>query len=276
MKIAIATCFNIPEPDVDESMTLEAFERRGFEVHLVAWEDPNVDWADFDGVIVRSTWNYPLAPAEFAEWIRDVESKTTLLNPASIMLGNLNKHYLTDLAERGIPVVPTQWLNAGDAHLLKDYVNGKFVVKPTIGAGSMDTKVYESNQVSESAAWLGRQPASREFMIQPFFDSVNTVGEQSIIVIGSQATHRIIKHPRFAGQEECVEGPVEVGEFESFVRQLIEPIQDKILYARVDLMKDDHGIWRLSELELIEPSLFFRQNPDALDIFVDRADYLLS
>ena len=60
MKFAIATCFNIPEPDVDEDLTLSAFERRGHEVHLAAWEDQSIDWSDFDVVIIRSTWNYPL------------------------------------------------------------------------------------------------------------------------------------------------------------------------------------------------------------------------
>jgi hypothetical protein len=276
MKIAIATCFNIPEPDIDEAITLEAFERRGYEVHLTAWEDPSIDWSDFDGVIVRSTWNYPLSVEKFAAWIGDVDSQTTLLNPARIMLGNLNKHYLTAVKDSGVSVVPTNWIKAGDATELSDLVVSKFVLKPSVGAGSLDTKVFESNQLNEAMSWLSRHPVNREFMVQPFLDSVNNIGEQSIIVIGGNPTHRIVKLPRFAGQEERVDGPFAVGEFKGFVREVIEPIKDQILYARVDLMLDNEGIWRLSELELIEPSLFFTYCPEALEDFVNRAEFMLS
>ena len=275
MKIAIVTCQTIPEPDVDEGIVLEAFSRRGHEVHLVAWEDSSIDWTDFDCAIVRSTWNYPLAVNHFASWIRTVSAETTLLNPAKIMLSNLNKRYLVDLDASGIPIVPTKWIFPDDAEKLQELIFEKSVVKPAVGAGSMDTRVFEANQVEEAIAWLARQSPEREFMVQPFFSSVNTVGEQSIIVIGSEPSHRIVKHPRFAGQDERVDGPFEVGEFDSLVRNLIEPIKDQILYARIDLMMDNEGAWRLSELELIEPSLFFIQQPDALEALIDRVEHLL-
>lgn len=276
MKFAIATCFNIPEPDVDEDLTLSAFERRGHEVHLAAWENQSVDWSDFDAVIVRSTWNYPLQVEAFAEWIQSVDDQTTLLNPAKIILANLNKRYLNDLAARGLPVIPTDWIYPDDANSLRELLRGKSVIKPAIGAGSLDTRVFEPNQTEEAIAWLSRQVGHREFMVQPFSNSVNTVGEQSIVVIGSEPSHRIVKHPRFAGQEELVEGPFEVGEFQSLVRRAIEPIKHEILYARVDLMMDGEGTWRLSELELIEPSLFFTQNPSALDLFLNRIEDMVT
>ena len=276
MKFAIATCFNIPEPDVDEDLTLSAFERRGHEVHLAAWEDQSIDWSDFDAVIIRSTWNYPLQVDAFAEWVQNVNDQTTLLNPAKIILANLNKRYLVDLASCGIPVIPTDWLYPKNANSLQELLRRKSVIKPAIGAGSLDARVFEPNQIDDAIAWLGRQAAHREFMVQPYLNSVNTVGEQSIVVIGSEPSHRIVKHPRFAGQEERVEGPFEVGEFDSLIRNVIEPIKREILYARVDLMMDEEGTWRLSELEVIEPSLFFTQNPQALDMLVDRVEELLS
>ena len=36
------------------------------------------------------------------------------------------------------------------------------------------------------------------------------------------------------------------------------PFKDPLLYARVDLLRDNEGKWVLTELELVEPSLFFR------------------
>lgn len=272
MKIGIATCLTIPEPDVDEEITLQAFRDRGHTASLLYWDDPSENAADFDLVVVRSTWNYPLHADAFADWIRDTNAKTRLLNPADIMLGNLNKHYLTDLP---VPTVPTQWILANDAEGLRQILDRKSVIKPTIGAGSFDTRSFEPKQIEEAIQWLGAMSPEREFMVQPYLESVHTVGEQSIIVIGDEPSHRILKHPRFADGEELVEGPFEVtDEFESIARRVIEPIKDRILYARVDLMLDDDGTWCLSELELIEPSLFFKQKPDALDRLVDRVELL--
>ena len=269
MKLAIATCRNIPEPDVDEDLMLTSFERRGHEVHLVAWEDEGVDWSDFDAVVVRSTWNYPLQVDAFADWIRRVDMSTMLLNPANIMLGNLNKRYLIGLGEQGIPIIPTQYVFPRDSLELSE----KSVIKPVIGCGSLDTRVFEASEAATD--WLSRHLPEREFMVQPYYGSVNTVGEQSIVVIAGEPTHRIIKHPRFAGQEERVDGPFEVGEFEAIARQVLEQIRDENLYARIDLMQDDAGAWRLSELELVEPSLFFTQNPAALEAMIDRIEIRL-
>jgi len=42
-----------------------------------------------------------------------------------------------------------------------------------------------------------------------------------------------------------------------------------LLYARVDFLRDDDGRLRLSELELVEPSLFFRHAPHAADMLAD-------
>ena len=276
MKIGIATCFNIPEPDIDEALMLEYFDRRGHEVYLAAWEDSTIDWSDFDAVIVRSTWNYPLDVNAFADWIRHVDAQTTLLNPASVMLGNLNKRYLIGLAERGIPTTPTHWIFPSEAASLREIVMVKSVIKPVIGCGSMDTRVFEANQLNQAIEWLSRHARDREFMVQPFYNSVNTVGEQSIIVIAGKPTHRIIKHPRFSGQEERVDGPFEVDEYNQIVQMIIEPIRNEILYARVDLMMDDEGLWRLSELELVEPSLFFIYCPLALEAMIHRVESSLS
>jgi hypothetical protein len=35
-----------------------------------------------------------------------------------------------------------------------------------------------------------------------------------------------------------------------------------LAYARVDILRDGNGVFRLMELELIEPSLFLRFAPD--------------
>jgi hypothetical protein len=275
MKIAIATCLTIPEIDVDEEITLQAFRDRGHEVELKPWDDPSWNAGEFDAVIIRSTWNYPDHVANFRQWIQATAEKTKLLNPADILLGNLEKTYLNDVAARGIPVVESRWINTDDADRLM--FTEKSVLKPTIGAGSMDTKVFEGEALQEARDWLKSMGPNRAFMIQSYMRSVDHEGEQSIVMIGDMASHRIHKHPRFADGHENVEGPFEVSnEFEEIAQRAIEPIRDRILYARVDLMLDNAGKWAISELELVEPSLFLSQKPDALELLVRRSEQLLA
>lgn len=271
MKVALATCRRLPEPDPDEAITLAAFRERGHHAELLAWDDPTTHPEAFDVVVIRSTWDYPWRPREFATWVRRVASQTRLLNPADTVLGNLDKRYLAELGGRGVPVVPTRWFAAGDP-AWADGLEGPFVVKPTIGAGSMDTRRFEPSERDLAHAWLAAMDGDRTFMVQPYYASVETVGEQSVVLIGGVPTHRVRKLPRFDGQDERVEGPLEVtGEWGSLASRALEE-SSPTLYARVDLMADPAGAWRVSEVELIEPSLFFLQNPAALVPFVDEVE----
>ncbi|HMS56780.1 MAG TPA: hypothetical protein PKA27_15405 [Fimbriimonadaceae bacterium] len=268
MRVAHVSCVNLPEPDFDESLTVEAFRNRGHEIEVVAW-DGEVEWQAFDVAIIRSTWNYPEVPTEFAGWVQFVSQQTRLLNPADVVLWNLDKHYL---AELDVPVVPTTFGTSGEIELPAE---GKFVVKPTIGAGSMDTRVFESGEISQAKDWLDEFPKSKGFMVQPFLESVLTVGEQSIVCIGKTPMHRIEKRPRFVGQDESVTGPFPVeDEFVLIAEKALERFAT-LLYARVDLIQCE-GTWLLSELELIEPSLFLLQNPEALGPFVEETERLVS
>ena len=45
---------------------------------------------------------------------------------------------------------------------------------------------------------------------------------------------------------------------------MIADIPQSLLYARIDLIRDEHDQPLLAELELVEPSLFLRQEPAAL------------
>lgn len=272
MKIAIATCREIPEIDVDEQITLDAFRDRGHDVELIAWEEGAAAFAPYEVTVVRSTWNYPFFLDAFRNWIGEVSAVTRLLNPAEVMLDNLDKRYLIDLKDKGVSIVPTQWFLASGAAEWIDSLDGEFVLKPVVGNGSLDTFVVNSDTAEQVQQWLTFQDPNRVFMIQPFVDSVNTVGEQSIIVIDGEPTHRIRKIPRFADGEESVDGPFEVDpHFAEIAWTALGPMIDQLLYARVDLMFVDEE-WVVSELELVEPSLFFKQKPSALQRLVDAVE----
>lgn len=244
---------------------------------MLAWDDSDADSGAFDAVVIRSTWNYPLFAEEFEAWIRRTATQTRLLNPADVCLGNIDKRYLRTIAQRGIRIVSTHWLEASDLDWLRRMVRYKFVLKPTVGAGSMDARVFEADEKDGAIAWLESLPPNRIMMVQPYLESVETVGEQSIVVIGKEPAHLITKRPRLHDDDESVEGPFPVpNDLAVLASKVLEPYGDELLYARVDVMQNDDGQWLLSELELLEPSLFFKQNPGALKPFVDRIEKLVS
>lgn len=271
-RIAFATCRNIPEPDVDETLLLAACIEANLQATCVAWED-DIDWQQFDLVVPRSTWNYFERPNDFREWIRRVDSQTKLLNPASLILPNVHKSYLLDLEEAGIPIVPTRIHSVGEAIDLKEIflTSGwkRLVIKPAVSAASHMTRVFSAEHAAEAQAFALQILQERDVMVQEYMSSVSRGGELSMVHVDGALTHCIVKSPRFDGDAESVSqachAPPEAKELGSAV---IATIKSLWLYARVDVMLDNTGNWRLSELELIEPSLFFRQHPPALDRFV--------
>ena len=132
------------------------------------------------------------------------------------------------------------------------------------------TKRFGIEELSEAESFLGEILNGREAMVQKFMSRVADGGEIALIHIDGELTHGIIKEPRFHGGEESVSAAVSPSyEQSDLARCVLETIEDPWLYARVDLMLSDDGQWALSELELVEPSLFFMQNPAALDRYVE-------
>lgn len=273
MRIALATCRNIPEPDVDEPLMLDAFAKAGAEAELLAWDDPNAPFGDFDLVVLRSTWNYFEDLDAFLGWAGRVRH---LRNAAEIVRWNSVKTYLRDLEPRGIDIVPTKFVAKGESARLADVPWKDVVVKPVVSAGSFCTERF-TNDDARGQVFLDGLSRERDVMIQKWMPAVNDYGERSLVWIDGEITHAIRKSPRFAGGVESVsESEVPIApEERAFAERVIAAAQSKdLLYGRVDIIRDGEGAderLRLMELELVEPSLYFKQCPRALDRFVESA-----
>jgi glutathione synthase/RimK-type ligase-like ATP-grasp enzyme len=268
MKIRIATCLEIPEPDHDEVMLLEALRRRGMVPELVAWDDATVDWTLPLPCLIRSTWNYHLHRERFLSWADHVARHALLLNPVEILRWNTDKHYLADLCRAGIPVVDTVYVHREEAPVFVSPWQS-FVLKPSVGAGSHETYIYHDKNDSTFANNLGKITSRCTAMVQPYMAGTVAYGERSLIVIEGTVTHSIRKSPRFAGNDESVTGPhpIEAPE-RALAEQVLAWLGKPLLYARIDCVRDDHGHPRVMELELVEPSLFFREHPSACEQLV--------
>jgi hypothetical protein len=101
--------------------------------------------------------------------------------------------------------------------------------------------------------------------VQPYLEEVETQRERSLIFFCGDYSHAIQKAPFSGGVTvgEALEKPhVALAEEIALGRAAIETLDEMPLYARVDLVPTAHGLV-LMELELIEPALFFENEPSA-------------
>jgi len=266
--LRIATCCVLPEPDPDAEPLAAALAAAGVTAELVGWDDPRADWDAPIPTVLRSPWNYPLAPAAFFAWLDRASAAAPLLNPPDVVRDNVRKRYLLELAARGVPVVPTWLVEPGQSCELAAIAAPQIVIKPEIGAGSIATRRFASGDPA-ARAHLARITATGAALVQPYVASVDDHGERALVWIDGALSHAVRKAPRFAGDDEHVDGPVPIADDERAIAEAaLAPLRDRILYGRVDLARDAAGRPMVMELELVEPSLYFARCAGSADRFV--------
>jgi glutathione synthase/RimK-type ligase-like ATP-grasp enzyme len=262
--VALASTGVVDDPDTPALIT--ALDGIGVQASAVAWADPAVDWDGFDLTVIRSTWDYPMAHAEFLAWAHSVRA---LVNPADVVEWNSVKRYLDDLAAAGVPTIPTSYATAGADAVLP---NGDLVVKPTVAGGSRGAARFDAADGAGARAHVDAIAAlGLEAMVQPLVASVAVRGETDVVVIDGVVSHAVVKHaPIGRAPTDAPSGPVEVDVVEPSDDQLVIvaaalaaiPFAAPLCYARVDLVELASGP-AVIEVELIEPFLFLESSPEA-------------
>ncbi len=270
-RIALVTTRDLEVIDADEEALLEALPS----AEVVAWEEP-IDWSVYDLVLLRSTWNYTDHLDEFLEWATAVSRVTRLLNPLDVIRWNTDKRYLSDLANAGIPVVPTVFVTHADL-VTADAVAGKVVVKPTVGAGSKGAALFDGDPEGARVHAEALLAQGKIVMIQPYLDNVDTQGETALVFVGGEFSHAARKAAILSREMSWSTGiyadeKVQAAEASDAERELaarilaalpgIVPAASDLAYARIDLLPTPNGPVVL-ELELTEPSLFLGLDPAA-------------
>jgi hypothetical protein len=288
--VLFATAEGIWAEDVDAALLTDACTAAGLDARPAVWDDPAVDWAVADLVLVRSTWDYVQRLDEFLAWADRIAAVTRLANSPAVLRWNTDKRYLGDLERGGVPVVPTGYLLPDDrpddlaAAVVGLAGTGHFVVKPTVSAGSKDTARYRpedlAQAVTHAADLLDR---GRPVMVQPYLDAVDTAGEAGLVLLDGVLSHAFTKGPLLTVGAGMVEGLFAPEEISSRVASaaeqavaaaaadyLRERFGDELpRYARVDLLTDADGAPRILELELTEPSMFLWTDPGSPDRVAD-------
>lgn len=268
---------------IDDALAIEELARRDVEVDEVPWRRPGIDWTAYHGVVIRTTWDYQRDLAGFFAVLGEIERLgVRLANPTTLVRWNARKTYLTDLAARGVPIVPThrgQGFADGELRELPSVLGyGELVIKPVVGANADDTyRVSGATSVGELAE-ISARFRDREWMAQPFLSTILDEGEVSTFHFSGRFSHAIVKRPRagdFRVQEEhggLIERHVADAETRRVADVVLDALAERPLQARVDLVRLDGGRLALMELEIIEPSLYFRMHEDAPRNFADAVE----
>jgi glutathione synthase/RimK-type ligase-like ATP-grasp enzyme len=261
-RIALATSSELPGLDPDSQLLLPAFENLGVGAVPTVWSDPAVDWAAFDAVVIRSTWDYFDREEEFLAWVKRTGAiAKRFINPPDLVEWNAHKTYLRELADQGVPVVDTQWIESGETATV-EHAHG--IVKPAVSGGAQGLE-----RVSAGATIT----ADVDLLIQPFLASIVDEGELSLFYAAGEFTHMVRKVPASGdirvqpefGSDVRVEEPSD--EARETSQTVLDAIGRELPYARVDLVRAEDGTLRLIELEIIEPQLYLRWAPETAERF---------
>jgi glutathione synthase/RimK-type ligase-like ATP-grasp enzyme len=269
--VAVITCAG-EDVDSDTPLLRDALRDAGVTADIVVWDDPSVNWSNYRLPIIRSTWDYAPRRDEFVAW---AHSLSRLVNPASVIEWNTDKHYLGRLAAAGVPIIPTTFIDRGTSGL---FPTGPFVVKPAVGAGSLGADRFlaaETNAARVHVAALHAQ--GRDAIVQPYIEDIDELGELALIFIEGQFVHAMNKgamlnvheldRTALYRREQMTRSEADPDALAVARAALRAANATDLLYARVDLVSHQ-GQWLLMELELTEPSLFLSYSPDCVETLV--------
>ncbi|MEZ4858381.1 MAG: hypothetical protein R2781_06180 [Flavobacteriaceae bacterium] len=287
--ITILTCkaYLSPQPGntyvenifTEYELLKEALEAKGMTVERTFWDDPNYDWGNTKAVVFRTIWDYFERFDKFWPWLETMKDKTILINPFSLIEWNIDKHYLKDLEEKGIAIVPTYFVDKGKHQSLQkvsDVMGWKdIVIKPAISGAAFHTyKIFE-HEISENEAFFKQLVSERDMLVQEYQETITIMGEASLMVFNGKYTHAILKKAKagdfrvqddFGGTVHPYTPSKEEIAFAEKVFSVCNPVP---AYGRADIIWDALGNIYLSELEIVEPELWVRNNPASAKSFAE-------
>jgi glutathione synthase/RimK-type ligase-like ATP-grasp enzyme len=257
----------------EDGLIYDELKKLGLEVTRKDWDDKEFNWENAKILLIRSTWDYFHRFREFKEWINKVKLKSTLINSYEQINWNFDKHYLKDLQQNNINIPASIFIKKGSTKTLQEHMKNNnwdcIVIKPTIsGAGRHTYKVDNSN-VSDINKNFLKLIQEEDYIVQEFQKNIISKGEVAVVLINGEYTHAILKLAKKGDFRVQDDFGGTVHDYEpnkdmiNFAQESIKNLNPTPVYARVDIIWDNNDKMAVSELELIEPELWFRNNPSA-------------
>ena len=270
----------------EDELVINALKEKNLSVVKKDWNDSIFDWETTRSILFRSTWDYFDKFELFKKWFNKTKNKCLMINSTETIEWNIDKHYLLDLQEHQIPIPNSEFIKRGssiDLSLLMQKKNwNEIVVKPTISGAAKNTYRLKEEEIIQFGPTWEKRIYKEDFIVQEFQNNVITEGEVAMIVIGGKFTHAVLKKAKegdfrvqddFGGSIAIYNPSEEMVKLAEKCTRILTPIPS---YARVDIIWDNLMELAVSELELIEPELWFRLNPNAAQKLAHHIDLILS
>ena len=270
----------------EDELVINALKEKNLSVVKKDWNDSIFDWETTRSILFRSTWDYFDKFELFKKWFNKTKNKCLMINSTETIEWNIDKHYLLDLQEYQIPIPNSEFIKRGssiDLLLLMQKKNwNEIVVKPTISGAAKNTYRLKEEEIIQFGPTWEKLIYKEDFIVQEFQNNVITEGEVAMIVIGGKFTHAVLKKAKegdfrvqddFGGSIAIYNPSEEMVKLAEKCTRILTPIPS---YARVDIIWDNLMDLAVSELELIEPELWFRLNPNAAQKLAHHVDLILS
>ncbi|WP_422360562.1 ATP-grasp domain-containing protein [Reichenbachiella sp.] len=266
---------------LEDRLLFDAFEQKGLKVFKTNWDNPDFDWTSTKCAMIRTTWDiYEDGKFEqFQAWLDRVKDQTHLINDCDTIKWNVDKHYLKDLDARGIKIPPTIFIAKGDSRSLEEIVQSSGwtnpILKPAISGGGRHTYKLTEQKLIEVSGTFGELIQNEAMLLQEFQHNVVEKGELTLMVFDGEYSHAVLKKAKagdfrvqddFGGTVHAYNPSPEEIAFAERVVSVCDPIP---LQARVDFIWDNEGDLCVSELELIEPELWFRNKKGSAEACVE-------
>ena len=270
----------------EDELVINALKEKNLSVVKKDWNDSIFDWETTRSILFRSTWDYFDKFELFKKWFNKTKNKCLMINSTKTIEWNIDKHYLLDLQEHQIPIPNSEFIKRGssiDLSLLMQKKNwNEIVVKPTISGAAKNTYRLKEEEIIQFGPTWEKLIYKEDFIVQEFQNNVISEGEVAMIVIGGKFTHAVLKKAKegdfrvqddFGGSIAIYNPSEEMVKLAEKCTRILTPIPS---YARVDIIWDNLMDLAVSELELIEPELWFRLNPNAAQKLAHHVDLILS
>lgn len=272
-RCAFLTTKNLEEFFIYDDLVKPHLASLGWEVDDVSWHNKDIDYSQYDMVIVRSTWDYQAYANDFMRTLQSInDSNARLENPLSLMQWNVSKSYLKDLQAKGVPILPTIWLASFNSKEIQaafsHFGSSEIIIKPLVSANADFTyRLTEEDFLFEQQN-IKTALQDREIMIQAFEKTILDKGEYSLFYFNGNYSHAINKLPAngdFRVQEEHGGQLASIEPSASMLalsKQTLKALPENPLYARIDMLETSNGL-AIIEVELIEPSLYFNMDAES-------------
>lgn len=262
---------------LEDQLLMDALTANGLQVHKTHWNDEQFDWTSTRCAMIRTTWDIYDDGVfdQFEAWLDRVKDQTQLINTYETIRWNIDKHYLNDLKTRGINIPPTIFIPKGERKSLHEIVQASGwkhpILKPAVSGGGRHTYKLDGNQLKAVADTFTTLIQDEPMLLQEFQHHVVDKGELTLMVFGGKYSHAVLKKAKvgdfrvqddFGGTVHAYEPSTDEIAFAERVVAVCDPVPTQ---ARVDFIWDNAGQLCVSELELIEPELWFRKRKGAAE-----------